>query len=417
VGDSQYGLPYLIGNLTESTARGLKRVRMTKGGEAGYNERWLQDLVSRHPNILPIDQIEPALTPVIPVCMELPVASGFVDNLFTTPDGDLIVAETKLFRNPEARREVIGQIIDYAKDLSLMSYEQLDAAIKRADAPDGSRTRPRTTLFGAVTEFVGEDGVNEEQFVDAVTRNLERGRFLLLVIGDGIQLGTENITGFLQQHAGIHFTFGLVELAVFELPADVGHYLVQPRVLAKTRNIDRGIVTIDNGRIVAKASTAPASGTDGQTAKRTSLSEEKFFELLGSNHPTVVPKLKGFAERLADLSVVTEFGTKSMSLKWQPDEKRSWNLGAITMSGEVNMDYLGGAADTAGLLDLAHQYLRKVAALVPGGYVKQTPNPIYWRVLKGNSPIPITDMMAVSDGWYDVIRWFTGASLEALKQQ
>jgi hypothetical protein len=69
--------------------------------------------------------------------MELPLASGFVDNLYATPDGDLIVGETKLFRNPEARREVVGQVIDYAKDLSALSYEQLEDAIKRAEAPDG----------------------------------------------------------------------------------------------------------------------------------------------------------------------------------------------------------------------------------------------------------------------------------------
>jgi hypothetical protein len=63
--------------------------------------------------------------------VELPLASGFVDNLYATPDGDLIVGETKLFRNPEARREVVGQVIDYAKDLSALSYEQLEDAIKR----------------------------------------------------------------------------------------------------------------------------------------------------------------------------------------------------------------------------------------------------------------------------------------------
>jgi hypothetical protein len=85
-----------------------------------------------------------------------------------------------------------------------------------------------------------------QMFFDAVSRNLERERFLPLVIGDGIQQAIENIAAFLQQHAGMHFTLGLVELAIFELPSEMGGYLVQPRILVQTKNIDRGIVTIEN---------------------------------------------------------------------------------------------------------------------------------------------------------------------------
>ena len=88
----QYGLPFIVANFTEASARSLKRIRFEKGRDDHFNERWLQKLVSRYPNVLPIEQIEPALTPAVPICMELPVASGFVDNLYATPDGDLIVA-------------------------------------------------------------------------------------------------------------------------------------------------------------------------------------------------------------------------------------------------------------------------------------------------------------------------------------
>jgi hypothetical protein len=186
----------------------------------------------RYQNVLPNEQIEPALTPAVPICMELPLESGFVDNLYATPDGDLIVGEAKLFRNPEARREVVGQVIDYAKDLSALSYEKLEDAIKLAEAPDGEGGHPKDRLYEAVTKSVGHEEINEALFIDAVSRNLKRGRFLLLVIGDGIQEGTENIATFLHQHAGMHFTLGLVELAIFALPSEIGGYLVQPLLRA-----------------------------------------------------------------------------------------------------------------------------------------------------------------------------------------
>src|ERR1700737_4407405 len=98
----QYGRPLLINSIDETaSAHSLTRVRFESSG--AYNEAWLQRLIMQYPSLLPIEDIEPALTPAIPVCMELPVPSGSVDNLYVTPAGDIIVAETKLWRNPQAR--------------------------------------------------------------------------------------------------------------------------------------------------------------------------------------------------------------------------------------------------------------------------------------------------------------------------
>jgi hypothetical protein len=366
--DTQYGKPLIVGSFTDTAARGVARIRFQKGDNEGlnYNEKWLQKLISRYPNVLPIEQIEPALTPAVPICMELPLASGFVDNLYATPDGDLIVGETKLFRNPAARREVVGQVIDYAKDLSALSYEELEDAIKRAEAPDGNGGRPQDRLYGAVTKLVGHEEINEERFIDAVSRNLKRGRFLLLVIGDGIQEGTENIAAFLHQHAGMHFTLGLVELAVFELPREMGGYLVQPRILARTMNIDRGIVTIEDERI--KVRPPPEQRLDStEVPRRATISQEKFYEELVENYPAVVPKLKAFTTRLEATGITIEFGKLSMILRWRQDEKRAWNLGTIMPSGKVWTEYLNGLADADGLLNLSHALFEATCVIGPRG--------------------------------------------------
>jgi hypothetical protein len=415
--ESQYGLLLIVPSFTETPARGLKRIRFEKGSDKdGYRERWLQQLVSRYPNVLPIEQIERALTPAIPICMELPLESGFVDNLYATPDGDLIVGETKLFRNPEARREVIGQIIDYAKDLSALSYEKLEQAIAKAEAPDGAGGHPKVGLDEAVASGGGREEISEERFIDAVSRNLERGRFLLLVIGDGIQLGTENIAAFLQQHAGMHFTLGLVELAIFELPSEMGGYLVQPRILARTTNIDRGIVTIENGKITANPPLDQTTGPKGVT-KRTTISEERFYEELAANFPTVVPRLKAFTARLETIGVGTEFGKGSMILRWRPDEQRAWNLGSITTSGKVWTDYLNGQADAVGLLDLSHAYLNRVASVVPGAHVKEYLKPTSRYVAKGGTYVTIDELLAHEDGWLAAIQEFMASATHALKDQ
>jgi len=91
----------------------------------------------------------------------------------------------------------------------------------------------------------------------------------------------------------MYFTLGLVELAIFELPTEMGGYLVQPRVLARTKNIDRGIVTIENGKITAKPPLVQTTGT-----KRTTISRERFYGELAATIPTVVPRVKVFTTRL-----------------------------------------------------------------------------------------------------------------------
>lgn len=131
---SQYGHTLLLDRFQPgSSAERLKRHHFSKTAteSAPYDEAWLQRLIMRHPSVLPVDQIEPAFSPVVPVCIELPMPAGSLDNLLATPAGDLALVECKLWRNPEARRQVIAQVIDYAKDMSTWTYERTISAIDR----------------------------------------------------------------------------------------------------------------------------------------------------------------------------------------------------------------------------------------------------------------------------------------------
>ncbi len=410
---TQYGLPMVVSELGSNVpAQGLKRVRLDKTGL--YDEAWLQNIIMRHPGLLPIAEIEPAFVPAIPISVEVSVPSGFIDNLYATPTGDLIIGETKLFRNPEARREVIGQIIDYAKDLSNWTYAELDAAVRKARPAPNNGGGPSGGLFATVQAAVGPEGVEEARFIDAVSRNLSRGRFLLLVIGDGIQEGIEGIARFLQQHGSLHFTFGLVELTIHELPpvnGTVPGYLIQPRIIARTFNIDRGTYAIAGDKIVFKAPAAQ----DGQTVPtKTTITEERFYEELEATRAGVTGKLRDFIARLEALDVHVEYGTKSLILRWHPDEARAWNLGSVQTTGKVWTEFLNAQADQVGLLDLSHRYLAQVAASVPGAFVKSGPKATSSYVAKGKSYVMIDDLLDHADGWYHAIKDFTTAASSTL---
>jgi len=212
-------------------------------------EAEIQELVHSYPAALPIAEIDPMFVGAISVCREMQFGrAGRVDNFLITPSGLPVLVECKLWRNPEARREVIGQILDYAKVLSRWSFSDLQREVGRRTGmgPDA--------LLNLVREVA--PGVNEIQFIDAVTANLRRGRFLLLILGDGVREDVEAIASYLQIHAGLHFTFGLVEFPIYRLPN--GERLVAPRVVARTTSILRNVVAAPEGFVLQDPNEAAA---------------------------------------------------------------------------------------------------------------------------------------------------------------
>jgi uncharacterized protein DUF4268 len=232
--------PILISETGESV---LERVPLTADiGASEYNEGWLRDLLFRHPEALPIAEINDSFSGLIPVCKELATPAGPIDVLYATPSGRIAVLEAKLWRNPEARRKVVGQILDYAKELSRWSYENLDAAVKAAIRSNNGMAK---SLFDTVRDR--DAALAEATFIDSVSQNLRRGDLLLLIIGDGIRENVGAITNFIEDHGTLHFTFGLVEMAIYRMPD--GSRLVQPRILAQSTVVRRIVVDVRNGQV------------------------------------------------------------------------------------------------------------------------------------------------------------------------
>jgi hypothetical protein len=206
------------------------------------SEAYIQALVHEHPACLPIAEIDAMFSGPVPICTELNTPAGPIDNFMVTPSGLPVLVECKLWRNPEARREVVSQILDYAKELSRWSSSDVQREVSHRLKRDGN---PLLDMVRAV-----DPQLDEQHFNDALTANLRRGRFLLLIVGDGIREGVEAIAEYLQLHAGLHFSLGLVELPIYVMPN--GDRLVAPRVLARTALITRNVVAVPDGYVVAE---------------------------------------------------------------------------------------------------------------------------------------------------------------------
>ncbi len=248
----QHATPLLI---RDGVAAALTPLTLAAGGGGaggGVSEADIQKLVQDHPSVLPIAEIDPAFANPVAICREMNTPAGPIDNFLVTPGGLPVIVECKLWRNPEARREVVGQILDYAKELSRWS---------QADLQREANIRLHTTgnvLLEKVRAVAPE--INEIAFNDALTGNLRRGRFLLVIVGDGIREGVEAIADYLQRHAGLHFSLGLVELPFYALPD--GSRIVAPRVLARTANLTRNVIHLPEGMAVEEATPEGERGDD-----------------------------------------------------------------------------------------------------------------------------------------------------------
>lgn len=237
--DRQHSFPVLLRS-GSGVMEALNQFTRPGEGAAIVDERVIQALVQAYPACLPITEIDAMFSGPVPVCTELNTPAGKIDNFMVTPTGLPVLVECKLWRNPEARREVVGQVLDYAKELSRWSSSDLQREVCHRLNRDGN---PLLEMVRAI-----DPNVDERQFNDALTANLRRGRFLLLIVGDGIREGVEAIAEYLQVHAGLHFSLGLVELPIYVMPN--GDKLVVPRVLARTTIITRNVVAVPDGYVI-----------------------------------------------------------------------------------------------------------------------------------------------------------------------
>ncbi len=364
-----------------------------------YDERWIQRLIHQHPECLPIDEMAPDVGHLVSVCMELPIQIGiqtcYLDNLLLTTSGNIVLAEVKLWRNPEARRKVVAQALDYAAGLFQMSYSEIQDAWRKTLPKE----RRNEQLYNLMPE---SDTLDEVTFIDTVNLNLKKGRILVLVVGDGIRSEVETLVATLQSHAGFHFTFGLIEMAVFTLPDGSGQ-IVCPRSLLKTNLVERGIVQIDDQRVVVKAVDAsqPLSSSAG------SITAQQFMEKMADKRADLPNLLGQFLAKVADLGVEVQF-MRSLNLKWQAPSGKAVNFGYIKPDGEVWTEAMSFGVEPK---DIARQYNVDLALLF-GGTVAKMPKMEAWYVKIGDKGLRVERVADKLDGWYDLIAIY----IEKLRQ-
>lgn len=209
----------------------------------GYDEAWLQELLFANPELMPMDRIDAGSGAMLPLCRELPIArSGgvvFLDLLGVTPQGRLVLVECKLWRNPQARREVVAQVIEYAGLMRGWTYGDLTAKLKQRCGWTGANP-----IFEHARALWPD--LDEAVFVDRISRSLDAADFHLIIAGDGIRSDVQVLARQINE-SGSKARLSLVEFQIWR--ATTGDTVVLPWLPVKTELIEQRVtVAADNGR-------------------------------------------------------------------------------------------------------------------------------------------------------------------------
>jgi len=252
-------------------------------------EKWLQELLYKHPNLLPIDAFDDSYGPPIPIGREV----CHIDNLYVSPEGNLTIVETKLWKNPDKHRTVVAQVIDYARELAKWDYDKLCSAVLESSRKRGEDEK--ASLKEKVEAALSKEDMQFHKFEENVVTCLKEGSFLLLVVGDQISPNLALLTKAIQSAPGLHFTLGLVEMQLYKITeGSEWPLIVVPNVVGRTVEKTRNVVRIQYDDKKPKITVDVDNDDDVGTSPTKALDRDKFLRDIPPD--LVVPYKEGFEE-------------------------------------------------------------------------------------------------------------------------
>ncbi len=176
---------------------------MTARDEALYDsERLLQEMLAKHPDLLAGEQInidDPRRWLLVTREMSIPdeedgAGRWSLDHLFLDQDGIPTLVEVKRSSDTRIRREVVGQMLDYASNAVVYwPVEKIQTTFESRCNSEGRD--PATELVA----LLGEEH-DAAEYWQQVKTNLQAGRIRMVFVADTIPSELRRIIEFLNRH-------------------------------------------------------------------------------------------------------------------------------------------------------------------------------------------------------------------------
>lgn len=209
--------------------------------ESLFDEKWLQQVLFENIDLIKVSDPTYDKVRIIPLCRELTLNDGirnlYLDILAVTETGRLILIECKLWKNPQARREVLAQTLEYASLMKKLSYSDLTAKLKK-HISSGVKDPISETFNLLNVDF------DESILIDRITESMRRGDFHLIIAGDGIRADLINLVNS-DVMSGMTADLSLLEIAVHKNIN--GEILLSPTIPSETETVTRTVLLSAEG--------------------------------------------------------------------------------------------------------------------------------------------------------------------------
>lgn len=209
--------------------------------EPYLSEDRLQTLLEKYPDLLAGDQID-EIRPRrwLLVSREVGVPSEddstgrwSLDHLFLDQDAIPTLVEVKRSSDTRIRREVVGQMLDYAANAVV--YWSIETVRAKFEASCDSRGVDPSQLVAELVETDYDDEVSVESFWSQVKTNLQAGKIRLIFVADEIPSELRRIVEFLNTQ------MDPAEVLAVEIKQYVGQGMqtLVPKVIGRTAGADK----------------------------------------------------------------------------------------------------------------------------------------------------------------------------------
>jgi hypothetical protein len=336
-------IPHLV-----SGDRTLRRAERLSRKHDQFNEAFIQELLAEHPDLLPVRLLRPDAGNLLCIGREVPTRSGSIDNLYLSSTGYVVVVETKLWRNPQSRREVFGQLIDYVQNVVKFDWKQLEDVWNGYRGKTGQST---VRLFDAIGDL--ED--QEHEFIERVEHALRRGELIGLVVGDGIDPRLQDLFSHFDKTTHLGYSLGVVSLHCYQMPGSEG-MLVLPELVQSVEPVQRAYIRIELTKELTDLAASvekvvrlnsederPVEAERLRSDRRIMLNEDVFFGALSSAvGRECSDRVRTFVTQLADAGLEPVFKSATLMLKVPapPGKRLGASLLALEKSGFIyNSDH------------------------------------------------------------------------------
>jgi len=314
-----------------------KRIRVSDlQPPPGKNKEWiLEEAIATHPELLGIGaQDDPSRIRGPFRCFRQVQlksvarrANIFPDIVFLSASGDIIVVEVKLHENPELKRHVVGQLLEYAASLSSLD----ERALLRLFGGDPDQT----TWANFVDQSFHNDVADTPKLALELLSKIQNRDLTLVVASDGTPHDLASLVDGIKGMSPLgEYEFRLVDIVPYRRDGDGTDVVLMPATRIRTEVVARTAVIVSTdfpaSRLSVEVETTSLEETTraADAARRgTRWTYEAFFEQASANlNQDQLGQLHSVYDALVDSSFEVSFGSGRTSGTFRVrSDARGWN--------------------------------------------------------------------------------------------